>query len=197
MRDIRQQKTKLRNECREIRLNMSEEKKRELDRKILERLVELYQYKNAGVIMTYVSKDIEVDTLNLIKRALADGKRVAVPKCIDGTYEMDFYFIKSLDDLEKRTFGVLEPKAGICRKMKSYKDCFCIVPGMLFDVWGYRIGYGRGYYDRFLANFTGSTAGICYSSCIRWRIPHGKYDKSVDILLTDKYFRKINNNEDT
>ena len=149
----------------------------------------MHQYKNASVILTYVSKNPEVDTLHLIAQALADHKRVAVPKCV-GEHTIDFYFIKSMDDLEVSTFGVQEPIVERCRKIKDYRNCFCIVPGMSFDTDGYRLGYGKGYYDRFLAGFTGATVGLCYSKCVRWSLPKGFYDKPVDILVTEKYFRK-------
>ena len=79
-------------------------------------------------------------------------------------------------------------KSSLQRAKNSFKQLF--VPGMVFDVSGYRIGYGKGYYDRFLSEFTGTTAGICYSNCVKWKMPRGFYDRSVDILVTDRYFRK-------
>ena len=186
---IKYKKDELRKKYKLLRTNMSEDERSMCDRKIMETLTGLYQYKNAKTILTYISTDIEVDTRRLIKKALDDGKCVAVPKCTDD-FGMDFYFINSTDDLEISSFGLFEPKTDICRKLKNYKDCFCIVPGMVFDVSGYRIGYGKGYYDRFLSEFTGTTAGICYSNCVKWKRPRGFYDRSVDILVTDRYFRK-------
>lgn len=186
---IKYTKDELRKKYKILRVNMSENERAFCDTKIFEYLINLYQYRNAKTILTYISIDIEVDTRLLIKKALDDGKYVAVPKCTDDC-GMDFYFINSTDDLEKSSFGLIEPKTDKCRKVKNYKDCLCIVPGMSFDVSGYRIGYGKGYYDRFLSEFTGTTAGICYSNCVQWKLPRGFYDKSVDILVTDKYFRK-------
>ena len=71
------------------------------------------------------------------------------------------------------------------------QNSLCVVPGMAFDCDGYRLGYGKGYYDRFLSGYHGVTAGICYSDCIRWKLPRGRFDRPVDILVTDKFFRKI------
>ena len=170
-------------------MNMTAEFKNECDTKILERLISLYQYRECRYLFTYVSKGLEVDTRRLIEKALADGKKVAVPKCIE-QHQMDFYFIRSFDDLEEGCFGLLEPKTDICQKVKSYYRAMCIVPGMSFDFRGCRIGYGGGYYDRFLADFNGSKIGICYSSCIQWNLPKGIYDTAVDLVVTEKYFRK-------
>ena len=71
-------------------------------------------------IGAYVSLPIEVDTLGLIERALADGKRVAVPRCIEGSHEMEFYYITGMDDLAPQTFGVLEPVPGRCELVTRY-----------------------------------------------------------------------------
>lgn len=186
---IKYTKDELRKKYKMLRVNMSEDERSAYDRKIAENLTSLYQYKNARTILTYISIGIEVDTRLLIKKALDDGKYVAVPKCTDDC-GLDFYFINSTDDLETGSFGLFEPNTDRCRKVKNYKDCLCIVPGMSFDVSGYRIGYGKGYYDRFLSEFTGATVGLCYSNCVRWKLPRGFYDRSVDIVVTDRYFRK-------
>ena len=186
---IKYTKDELRKKYKILRINMPEDERSLYDRKIFENLTSLYQYKNAKTILTYISIDIEVATRSLIKKAVDDGKNIAVPKCTDD-FGMDFYFINSFDDLETSTFGLLEPRTDICRKVKNYKDCLCIVPGMSFDVSGYRIGYGKGYYDRFLSEFMGTTAGLCYSNCVQWKLPRGFYDKPVDIIVTDRYFRK-------
>ena len=193
MINLKHEKERLRSECRNIRLSFSERQKKQYDREIFKRVVSLYQYRDASLLLTYVSKDIEADTFMLIEKALSDGKQVAVPKCIAGTRNMDFYFITGTDCLEKSTFGVLEPRTDICRRVESFAGSFCIVPGLSFDVRGYRLGYGKGYYDRFLAGYDGSTAGLCYSDCVKWKLPNGKYDEHVDILVTERYFRKIKN----
>ena len=192
MINLKLEKDRLRKKFREIRCAYSEEQKRKFDSQILRRLISLYQYKTASLILTYVSKDIEVDTIMLIEKALSDGKRVAAPKCVAGTRKMDFYYINSLDDLEKSTFGVLEPIVDRCEKVVDFSNGFCIVPGMSFDVRGFRLGYGKGYYDRFLSDFSGNTAGLCYSECVKWSLPSGKYDRAVDVLVTERYFRKTN-----
>jgi len=193
MMNLKHEKERLRNECKNLRASFSEKQKKQYDKEIFKRLISLYQYRDSSLILTYVSKDIEVDTIKLIEKALSDGKQVAVPKCIAGTRNMDFYFITGFDCLEKSTFGVLEPITDICRRTESFENSVCIVPGMSFDIRGYRLGYGKGYYDRFLSGYNGTKVGLCYSNCVKWKLPNGKYDETVDILVTERYFRKIKN----
>lgn len=189
--DIRVYKNDLRLKYKNIRKEISPDKKSELDKKIFNKIISLNSYKKSELILTFVSTDIEVDTHELIKYSISIGKKVAVPKCISGTRQMEFYLINSMDDLEAATFSVLEPKTDICTKLVNYGNSICIIPGLAFDVKGYRLGYGKGYYDRFLSNYTGQNIGICYCSCTLNKLINGKFDKSVDVLITEKYIRKI------
>lgn len=189
MRNIKIEKSLLREKYKNIRSAMSEDEKKACDTQIFERVISLYPYRNCQCLLTYVSKENEVDTIQLIKQAFLDKKKVAVPKCVEN-HKMDFYFINSLDDLEKGAFGLLEPKTDICRKAGNFTNAVCIVPAMSFDFRGFRIGYGGGYYDRFLSGFSGKKIGICYSNCIQWKLPKGIYDTSVDMVVTEKYFRR-------
>lgn len=182
---------KLRKRYRFIREHMFKDRKLEMDKKILDKICILNAYKNNETVFTYVSKEIEVDTHELIKRCWSDGKKVAVPACNSEDRTMNFYFINSFEDLEKATFGLLEPKREKCELVTDYSTGLCIVPGFCFDYKGYRLGYGYGYYDRFLQNFQGINLGICYSNCMIPKLPHGKFDKHVDILLNDKYIKEI------
>lgn len=194
--NIREEKNRLRKKYRSIRKSIPPEQKQMLEKRILDRILSLYQYRDAKTILTYVSKEEETDTLMLINRALKDGKRVAVPKCIDGTCLMDFYYITGTDQLEKSSFGVLEPKTDFCEKMiDGFDESICIVPGMAFDSSGFRLGYGKGYYDRFLSGYNGVTIGIAFSECVSWRLPKGRYDKPVQLLITDRFLRKIRTSE--
>lgn len=193
MKDIKQFKMYMRLKYRTIRENMSKSYKLKMDKKILHNISFLNIFKNAKSVLTYVSKDIEVDTFDLIKKCLSKGKIVAAPVCKTETKQMGFYIINSVDDLEKGAFGLLEPKPD-CEELTDTKNSVCIVPGFCFDNNGYRLGYGYGYYDRYLENFEGKTIGICYSNCIVNRLRTGKYDKPVDYLVTDKYIKQTEYN---
>ncbi len=195
VKNIKEIKMNLRARYRQFRVGLSEEQKINLDSTMQSRVLALREYAVADTIFTYVSKSIEVDTIALIKAALANHKLVAVPRCVPDTFDMEFYYITSLDDLEKGSFGVLEPNPSQCCLVTDYSKGFCIVPGLSFDAQGYRLGYGKGYYDRFLAEFKGDTVGICYVGCVQWNLPHGYYDKPVDILITEKYIRRMVNQQ--
>ena len=191
IKDIRELKKSLRAQSRRFRERLEPERKSELDRKIGARFASLKEYAGASVVYTYVSKPLEVDTLRLIEAAFADGKRVAVPRCLPETLKLEFYEIASAADLMPGCYGVLEPAPEKCRPARESAGALCIVPGLSFDSQGYRLGYGKGYYDRFLADFSGVTVGLCYSGCTRWDLPHGYYDRPVDILVTEKYIRRM------
>lgn len=191
IKNIREIKKDLRAQSRKFRDRMPPEQKASFDRRICSRFFGLREYAGAELICTYVSKPIEVDTAAIIARVLADGKRVAVPRCLPETLGMQFYEISSMDDLEPGCYSVLEPVLERCRPVRFSGKAICIVPGLCFDSCGYRLGYGKGYYDRFLAGFSGLTVGLCYSRCMRWNLPHGYYDRPVDVLVTEKYIRHM------
>ena len=184
--DIRGYKNKIRARCRSEREKLSPDKKSLLDRDIANKLYRLNQYNNASLLLIYVSTPIEVDTREIITHALAEGKKVAVPRCEDGTRNMDFYRITDMSELTKRTFGVLEPDDNPENLVDDFTDSICIVPALCFDEDGYRLGYGKGYYDRFLQRYKGPKVGICYSSGIRRKLLHGHFDCSVDVIVTEK-----------
>lgn len=190
--DIREYKKELRAKFKQIRRDMPERIKAELDDKICKKLVSTDAYKRCKRLLTYVSTEIEVDTMQLIHTALADGKTVAVPRCIDGTRNMDFYIITSDEQLEARTFGVLEPDPEKCEMLTCFDDTVCIVPALAYDMEGYRLGYGGGYYDRFLSAHSGLyNIGIEYCCCTVLNLVRGKFDVAANLIVTEKYIKKI------
>ena len=184
--DIRPIKKQMRSSCKEARRSMDKTLKANLDKKIQNKLLNLFVVREADVVLTYVSTPIEVKTLDFITTLLEQGKMVAVPKCLNDKGDMDFFLINSLDDLEDGYFGVREPNPGTATKVTTTEKTVCIVPAFLFDEKGYRLGYGKGYYDRFLSKFGGKTVGICYEENIRDSLMHGKYDRPVTLIVTEK-----------
>ena len=116
-KDIRPEKNRLREEMKAFRREMSPTGKEKKDAAIRRGILSLKEYQNCDTLITFVSTAIEVDTKGLIEQALCDGKKVAVPYCVDGTRLMEFYYIRGLDDLSPRTFGVLEPDPARCEKL--------------------------------------------------------------------------------
>lgn len=187
LKSLREQKAYLRTKYKKFRSECPPKLKRELDRDLTENFLSLEEYIECKTLFAFVSMPAECDTHSIIKRAFSDGKAVAVPKCINKFGEMDFYFINSLDELEKGCFSTLEPNPQKCRKAEDFSSGLCIVPGLCFDYQGYRLGFGGGYYDRFLEKFGGASVGICYSKCIEKELPRGIFDKQTDILVTEKF----------
>ena len=188
--DIRPIKTELRQKYRSLRQSMPQEIKEQKDAAIATQVRRLWQYQRNNILLIYVSTSIEVDTFRIIRQALEDGKRVAVPRCVPDTRNMEFYYIDSIDELAPGMFGVLEPVANPDRLYKECDGGLCIVPAFSYDWRGFRLGYGKGYYDRFLSKFEGNIVGICYSECVQRSLPHGRFDRPVELLVTESYLRR-------
>lgn len=188
--DIRPIKEGLRQKYKALRAAMSPEEKAAKDATIAERVASLWQYQRCRMLLIYVSTKIEVDTYRLIEKALADGKVVAVPRCVPGTRYMEFYRIGGIDELEPGTFGVLEPLPCSEKLVTEFENSLCVVPALSYDWRGFRLGYGKGYYDRFLSKYNGVMIGICYSNCVQQRLPHGRFDRPVELLVTERYLRR-------
>lgn len=180
-------KKELRAKIREKRTAFDPEERALQSGEILKNLYSLPEYQNAKTILTYVSTDVEVDTFPLIENAVQSNKRVAVPRCIEGKPLIDFYYIEGAQALEHGSYGLLEPAAQPEKKYDGKSGGLCIVPGLSFDRKGMRLGYGRGYYDRFLQNFKGITVGVCFSGFLSARpLPAGRFDFPVSIVVTDR-----------
>ncbi|MBQ3146089.1 MAG: 5-formyltetrahydrofolate cyclo-ligase [Clostridia bacterium] len=167
----------LRNKYKQIRKNIKDKEK--LDSIIFNKIVSLKEYKETDLILTYVSLKEEVDTIELIKHSLNRGKQVAVPKC-EGN-NIVFYYINSLEDLEERSYGILEPKTN--EIVNNFDNSICIVPGIAFDKENNRIGYGRGFYDRFLENYQGIKIGLTYRECICDKMDINDNDVKMDKII--------------
>lgn len=189
--DIREYKRSLREKYKSFRSSIPPEKKRDLDRRIFKNILDSKLYKQTDLILIYVSMKDEIFTHDFIEKAIEDGKTVAVPYCISGTRDMDFYKINSLDELEVRTYGVMEPIAEKAEKITDFRNSICILPGLSFDKRGYRLGYGGGYYDRFLnKKFNGKAIiGVCYQKAFRERLKHGYFDVSANYIVTEQALR--------
>lgn len=183
-------KKEMRQSILQKRMAMEKEKKQQWDRAIYQRLQELDLIRSSDRILTYISKPDEVDTYSLIEWSFSNQKPLAAPKCIG--IQMKFYEINRLEDLQKGSFDVWEPIDG-CREVSSFSgNTVCLVPGLAFSTQGDRLGYGKGYYDRFLENFPGITIGLCYDGFILSALPAEKHDRKMDFILSERSFIKRN-----
>lgn len=167
----------LRNKYKDIRKNIKGKEKQ--DDIILNKIINLEEYNKSNLILTYVSLKDEVDTIKLIKYSFERGKKVAVPKC-EGE-DIIFYYINNLEDLEECNFGILEPKTN--KIVNNFTNSVCIVPGVAFDKENNRIGYGRGFYDRFLKSYNGIKIGLTYRECICDKIYTDINDIKMDKVI--------------
>lgn len=178
-------KTELRKELKKLRLSTDKQLLAYADKAVYEAVISSQEYKECRSLLIYVSSEIEVDTRMITAHAFDNGKEVYAPRVIKGTRNMDFCRIHSFDDLESGYFGILEPKS-VCPGTSEFEKALCLVPALGYDNEGYRIGYGKGFYDVFLSGFQGIKIGLCYSSCIRNTVFRNEFDVPVDILITDK-----------
>lgn len=166
---------------------ISKEKKDELSFKIAEKLFLTEEFKKADRIFCYVSKNDEICTEKIISYALSIGKKVAAPLCKGDL--MLFKYITGEGDLEKGCFSVYEPKKS-CSDAEITPDTVCITPGLCFNRQGYRIGYGKGFYDRFFEKNDCIKIGLCFEENIRAFTPD-KYDKAVDMIVSERGVMRI------
>ncbi|MCC6098334.1 MAG: 5-formyltetrahydrofolate cyclo-ligase [Coriobacteriaceae bacterium] len=159
--DIR--KRELRHHFIDVRCELGAEARAAMDAAIASRVTSLADYAGASVVLTYLSIGDEVETRGIIRDAWSRGKVVALPRCVPHTRLMRWYRVESLDGLERSKFGVLEPMADPTAELdpNAASNALAIVPGLTFDARGYRLGYGGGFYDTFLAGFGGTSVGIC------------------------------------
>ena len=141
--------------------------------------------KKSKVIGITLSAFPEVDTWGLIEELWVQGKRIAVPKCDPVTRRMTFYEINSFDQLEVVYMKLKEPIPSITHKVNSSQIDVLIVPGVVFDKNGYRIGFGGGYYDRYLSDYYGATVALAFDCQVVESVPVERFDLSVECILTE------------
>lgn len=180
---IKEEKQKLRMSLIEKRKCISEKEKK--DCAILARFIDSDLYNSCKTLLVYVSFGFEIETLSLIERALSDGKKVAVPLCNSADCTIRFFLISSLKQLKKGNYNILEPEEACCKELLETKAALCVVPGLSFDKNGFRIGFGKGYYDRFLSEFRGISVGFCYEELFVSDLLKDEYDKSVSFVITE------------
>lgn len=156
------------------------------DTQIAKALINSDVYQNAELVLFYASFGDEVGTDICIADALDKGKKIALPVCTDKSGNMKFYYITSLSQTVEGAYSIREPDTALCREVEDFSSSICIVPAIAFDKQGYRLGYGGGYYDRFLKNYTSIFVGLCYNEMIVESLPVEKYDRAVDFLVCEK-----------
>lgn len=190
--DILSQKKELRKEAKSYRKSLSEDDRLDKSNAIISNLKALKEFQKAEVILIYASLPDEVETLSLIRELTKDGKKLVYCPVIQGD-EMEFYKILSLDDLKEGNFHILEPVPLEEIRMELQKDvAYCmLMPGLMFDKKGNRLGYGKGYYDKYLASVPKgvnlTTIVLSYEAMVRDEIPTEETDQKAYYVITEEY----------
>ncbi len=178
-------KNKLRMQVKNMRLNMNKSYKSSLDNKITAKLIESGVLNNADTVLIYKSTDIEVSTDGIIEYCLKSDKKIAIPRCFEG-HRMKFYYYDGNEELERSKYGILEPYENIEHEVVYSDNTVCIVPALAIDKTGYRLGYGGGFYDRFLAEHSNILPVIiCYSENIIDSLVHDQFDRRAALAVTE------------
>lgn len=155
-------------------------------REIQDRLMSLDVVMKAQTIALTMSNFPEVETRIMIRYLWNNQKIVLIPKCDVKFKKMHFYKIDSFDQLEIVYAGIEEPNPSLTEEVLPHEIDLLIVPGVLFNREGYRIGFGGGYYDRFLQTFKGETLSLAFDEQIKENLPIETHDLPVDMIVTDQ-----------
>ncbi len=173
-------KKALRREIREKKRAMTEEEIVFRSEKLGQLFVQSEAYRKAKTVYGYLPYNQEVRTVPMLEQALREGKRVAVPKIYGDT--MKFLYLDDLSKVEKNDMGIPEPIADI--PMAEDKNALVLMPGLAFTKQGDRMGYGGGFYDRFLAEEPDHpTLALCYDFQMVDSLPTEEFDIPVDTVL--------------
>lgn len=179
-------KDELRRLLKALRKSLSVNQRAEYNEIILQQVLKLPSYQKATWVYCYITTQSEVDCIPIINRAFQDGKRVAVPRIEKDMIE--FYEINSLDECSEGTFQILEPVTN--RKVVPVKEekTLILVPGLGYDYEMNRMGYGRGYYDRYFHKYGEDNferVAIAYDLQVVKEIPSEPLDVRVDKIITE------------
>lgn len=179
------EKTKLRKKMLEQLQILPKEKRLSYSQVIYLTLFSQPEWKNANVIGVTISTRNEINTKPIIEKAWKEGKKVVVPKCNSGNNSLDFRRIDSFDEVAKGYYSLEEPIMAVTTPYCKESIDFLIVPGVVFDKTGIRIGFGGGYYDRYLSDYKGNTTSLAYELQIIEKIPNEQHDIPVGTIISE------------
>ena len=188
-----QSKEDLRARMKKVRQDIPADVRAQEDETLTKIILGTELYESSEFILSYVSFGTEADTRALIRRAIRDGKRVYVPYVFPKSGAMDFFLCEDLGKLRRNRLGIPEPEPDPAKlfpytthiSLDSAENCMVLVPGLAFDARLGRIGYGGGYYDRFLGSFRKKMAvGMAYNEQLVDEVPMGPDDIRLDLVVT-------------
>lgn len=170
------------------RAGLSKEERFKKSKSIKDKLFDFEPFQKSNFIFTFISTDEEVDTHNIIKESINTGKRIGVPITVPKGRKLIVSELKDFDkDLELGFYDILAPKDEHLREVSPSLVDAVLVPGLIFTKEGFRIGYGGGYYDRFLGKTKDLIKiGVCFEMQMSDEVPIGSYDIPVDYIITEE-----------
>lgn len=190
MEDIRLVKKELRTAMKARLAAVSPHETLHAAKSVLAQLESLEQWKRADIVLAFLSMKDEIDTIPILNAALDQGKTLTVPRVVGP--DLVFCQIQDLEkDVAPGAFGILEPVSGLCPvavETLSEHHSVALVPGLAFDKENFRLGRGKGFYDRFLASAGDSLykIGIGYSFQLVEKVPREPHDKALDLVITSR-----------
>ncbi|MBF0710186.1 MULTISPECIES: 5-formyltetrahydrofolate cyclo-ligase [unclassified Gemella] len=175
-------KEAIRKEVFEKLVKYSDEERKNINQALSKKLMATREFKEAKSIAITISHSLEWVTSVVIDEALKQGKRIGIPKC-NNDGQMDFFVYNYSTKLKKSIFGIMEPIEG--EILSKEEMDLIIVPGIAFDKEGYRIGFGGGYYDRYLADYQGKTIALASKDQIYENIYKEDHDIAVQMILVE------------
>ena len=185
MNEIYSAKNELRPKALEKRGALDEKYRQDAEQKAIQHLVSTEEFSRADKILLYYPVKSEADPLPLFEIARELGKKVAFPKCNKDDLTMRFFEISSQKDLSLGAYNIPEPKEDLGELICDERT-LCVVPALLYSRDGHRLGWGKGYYDRFLAGFAGVSIGFAYDGFVVDELPHSEHDRQLDMIITEK-----------
>lgn len=182
-------KAEIRKRILEIRKGLTDGDVAAKSEAIVQKVIKTPEYQEADNILLYADYCREVMTRGIFDDAILRKKRIYFPKVDSLTNTMEFYQIVSIRQLERGYMGILEPREDmrLCYRFHSREDTLVIMPGVAFDISGYRIGYGKGFYDKYLVNKRQiSTMALAYACQIVDEIPRDEHDIRMDKIVTEE-----------
>ncbi|SEQ18988.1 5-formyltetrahydrofolate cyclo-ligase [Virgibacillus subterraneus] len=181
-------KSELRKNAISMLKGFSEEERKNIEEKLTQNVVNSDFWKQSAVVGVTISNGFEWNTKPIIETAWNEGKSICVPKCRPKDRKLEFYKINTYEQLEVVYYNLLEPIPEKTEKIDKRMIELLIVPGLLFDGNGFRIGFGGGYYDRFLSDFPNKRISIASNEQIVEGLPAEPFDIPVDRIITESGF---------
>lgn len=180
-------KQQLRKQIKQIIADMSLQKYKQLSYTICQKALKERVVLQSNLIAVTISNKPEVDLTTFIEALWKMGKRVAVPKCNPLNKEMSFHEIQHFSQLEIVYMNLREPIIEQTKRVEAQEIDVMIVPGVVFDIYGYRVGYGGGFYDRYLMSFTGELLALAFDEQLQTTVPKESHDIPVNLIITQSH----------